>query len=122
MTQTPRRADGTLMSPGGDAGPSSPPPVGGEEKRGLLDTLFSPVFTLFGSRTDGSDAGAADAAAAEEAARATAAALAASSAAAAALAQQQQQQQQQPPPSTVAAQQRAARRQAADEECDEFDP
>jgi len=55
MTQATPRSPGTPRSPApnqassssGEAGSSEP--SGGSEKRGLLDTLFSPVFTLFAS-------------------------------------------------------------------------
>jgi CTD small phosphatase-like protein 2 len=118
MTQSPRRTqsndpnspDSARMSVSGDdalqaAGSSGALGDGSGAKGGLLDTLFSPVFTFFGSRAEGdtsaaaaaaaAEAQAAAAAAAEAEAQATARARAAAAAAAQQQAQQRQQQQQQ---------------------------
>ena len=118
MTQSPRRGQSSDGNPGAEissgrsdgAGSSyaEGSSSGDKARSGWVDTLFSPMFTLFGSKADGSApldpaAAAAAAAAAEEAARiqaaqqaaANAAAAAAAQAAAAAAATQPQQQQQQ---------------------------
>ena len=52
MTQASPRQPGTPRSPGpnqasSSSGEAGAPTPGGAEKKGLLDTLFSPVFTLF---------------------------------------------------------------------------
>jgi len=124
MTQSPRRGD-VGPSPGG-AGPSGaapPPPLAhgsssadDAAKKGLLDTLFSPVFTFFGSKGEGEGAdGAAPPPTAEEEAAAAAAAAQAAAAAAAAAAQAAAEASQQQ-------QQRGSAQPRAPEETDEFDP
>ena len=120
MTQSPRRAE-----PAG-ASSSSPHPGSemtspGQEKRGLLDTLFSPVFSFFGGKPSEAAQSARDTADADAAAAAAAAAAADAAAAAAAQAAAAPKTYTIPSQGVPSSQSAAATQDPDDDEVEEFD-
>lgn len=68
MTQSPRRGEHSNTPGAAASSPDHQAPFSPSEKRGLLDTLFSPMFSLFGGKPlDGSSDGAPEYAAQDDA-------------------------------------------------------